>query len=242
MKTICLLLLMASLGYAQQATKPSMQAESAGKCSPNILANQGQVRFVCNASMDRVTAAKIVTLLNRILQQQGTNEGNGEINAKLDEILGFLKREAEAHEQRQLPIDQLEAVKQLLSAHPAKIRIFYSQNDSEAYQLAKQISEILVGSGWTLTEPVTGVLSFVEGGAPPLYGMSLAYRGDKPERPGAQVHIDPSTPVGVLTNVLMHFFRDGFVVDPAPTNSDEFLQLIVFPNPKSKPPSVQGKG
>ena len=232
MKTVCLLLLMASLAYAQQATKPSMQAESTGKCSPNILSNQGQVRFVCNTSVDDATAAKIVTLLNRILQQQGNGRGDAEVNNKLDEILGFLRRQAEAHEQRELPSQQIEAIKQALRTHPSKILILYAQQNEEAYRLAKQIGDVLADSGWTLIQPITGMVSFSTGGGP-MYGMEVQYKGEKVEA-AARVHYDASTPWGVLTGVLSHLFPEAVYLTPGPDFEPGLVHLQIYANPKSK--------
>jgi hypothetical protein len=238
MKPVCLLVLFSATVFAQQpAPAPSMQAESSGKCSPNILSNQGRVQFVCNATMDTATAAKIVSLLNRILQQESDSGGNAEVNSKLDEILGFLRTEAQAREPRQLPGDQLEAVRRALSTRPAKIWIWYSGQDGEAYQLAKQISEILVDSHWTLKQPITGMMLLVEGGGPLPYGIEVKYRGEKP-LPGARVTFDSSTPWGVLCGVLMHFFPQDVYLDPEPNLDADIIWLSVYPNPKSKPATM----
>lgn len=238
MKPVCLLVLFSASVFAQQpAATPSMQAESSGKCSPNILANQGRVQFVCNTTMDTATAAKVVSLLNRILQQQSDGGGDAKVNSKLDEILGFLRTEAQAHEPRQLPNDQLEAMRQTLSMHPTTVRIFYSGQDGEAYQLAKQISDILVSSHWTLKEPVTGMMLLTEGGAPPPYGIKLTYRGEK-SLPDTRVHWDTSTSWGVLCAVLSHYFPEEVYLDPEPNIEANLVQLFVYPNPKSKPATM----
>src|SRR5271166_3516939 len=109
MRYFIFVLLSTALTYGQQPS-PSIQAQSSGKCSPNILSNKGRVQFVCNAAIDTATADKIVILLNRILQQQNDGGDEAEVNRKLDEILGFLRSEAQAHLQRQLPSDQMGAV------------------------------------------------------------------------------------------------------------------------------------
>ena len=226
------MVLSTALVYGQQAP-PSIQAQSSGKCSPNILSNKGRVQFVCNAAIDAATADKIVVLLNRILQQQNDGGGEADVNRKLDEILGFLRSEAQAHEQRQLPSDQIEAVKQYLSTRPAKIWIFYSGQDGEAYQLAKQISDVLVSSGWSLKE-LTGATFLVEGNGPPLYGMEVKYRGEKAP-PGTRVHFDGSTPWGALVGVLSHFFPETVYQTPDPNIAADLIELTVYANPKSKP-------
>ena len=233
MKTICVLLFATGVLWAQQQpATPSIQAESSGKCSPNILANKGEVRFVCNATMDGATAAKIVTLLNRILQQQSTNESGDEINKKLDEILGFVRRQAEAHEQRRLPNQQIEAIKQTFRRHPSKILILYIQQNDEAYRLAKQIGDILASSGWTLIQPVSGMMSLSEGGGP-MYGMEVQYKGEKVEA-GAGAQYDGSTPWGVLTGVLTLFLPQPVYLTPSPGFEPDVIHLIIFANPKSK--------
>jgi hypothetical protein len=231
-KNVFLLIAVASTVYGQNQVPP-MQAESSGKCSPNILSNQGRVQFVCNAEMDKATAAKVVALLNRILEQQ-QKKGDAEVNDKLDRILEFLRNEAKLHEPRQLPSDQLEAVEQLLSTHPTTFQIYYVLQDGEGYQLAKQISDVLVRSHWKPKEPVAGVMIPSEPSGP-FYGMSLGYHGDKPAHPGDRVQMNPDSPEGTLTKVLMELFPDDFVVDPRPTTEPGIVYLTVFANPKSKP-------
>lgn len=239
MKPILVLFLFTAVVYSQQpAPAPSIQAESSGKCSPNILSNKGTVQFVCNTSMDAATAAKIVALLNRILQQESGSDGQAETNHKLDEILGFLRSEAQIHEQRQLPSDKIEAIKQYLSTHTAKISIFYSGQDGEAYQLAKKISEILVSSGWSLKDPITAMMLFPGGGAPPPYGLEVKYRGEK-VGPNVGVHYDSSTPWGVLTGVLVRFYPESFHLTPDANMDADLIQLYVYPNPKSNPAASQ---
>ncbi len=74
-------------GLAQQVT-PSVQATSSGVCSPNVVSNQGPVTITCNAAMDKATVTKIVSLLNRIVREEGSSD---EVNRKLDSILEFLQ-------------------------------------------------------------------------------------------------------------------------------------------------------
>jgi hypothetical protein len=77
--------------FAQQAP-PTIEAQSTGECSPNILSTQGKVEFTCNTSMDEATAKKIVSLLNQILRREGNSaDVTVEIDHKVDEILAFVK-------------------------------------------------------------------------------------------------------------------------------------------------------
>ncbi len=118
MKPVCFLIVLTTIAYAQQAPpKPSIQAESSGKCSPNILSNQGTVRFTCNAAIDKGTATKIVSLLNQILQKQGKENGASEVDQKLDEILGFLRNDAQAREPRHFTDAQKRTLIAALSVH-----------------------------------------------------------------------------------------------------------------------------
>lgn len=79
-----ILLLLASRGYgAQQA---HIEAQSSGTCSPNIVSNQGKVTFTCG--VDDATAKKIVSLLNRILKNEG---GSASIDQKLDQLIEFVQ-------------------------------------------------------------------------------------------------------------------------------------------------------
>ena len=82
-----ILLLTVPLAYAQQQLA-SIEAESTGTCSPNILSNQGKVEFTCKTVMDNATATKIVSLLNQVLKHQ---DNSISINQKLDQILEFLQ-------------------------------------------------------------------------------------------------------------------------------------------------------
>jgi hypothetical protein len=124
--------------------KPSVDAESSGDCSPNILSNQGEVRFTCNTSMDEATAKKIVSLLNQIIKKENSKGGAGEaeINHKLDEILDFLRNQS-----RHLSQDQKVNLATLLAAAPQDF-YFVSAPDAETTHFGNDILSVLQAAGW----------------------------------------------------------------------------------------------
>jgi len=230
MKAVCVLILLATSACGQQQSAPAIHAESSGKCSPNILSNQGTVQLTCTAVMDKATADKMVGLLNQILQRQGSG-GEADVNRKLDEILDFLRTAAQEQAPRQISSDHLEDVRQLLETHPAKVWIFYSGQDTEAYQLAKQVQDILVSSHWTLKEQVTAAMLMVGSGAAPLTGIEIRYRGERAP-PGTRVSYNATTSWGVLCAVLAHYFPDQIALTPQPDFDADLIQLWVYPKPK----------
>ena len=76
-------LLGAPVCAAQSAT-----AVSSGACSPNVIANKGQVIFTCTAPLDNETVKKIGLLLNEVVKKEKTDAQN--TNKKLDEIIDLL--------------------------------------------------------------------------------------------------------------------------------------------------------
>jgi len=86
-----LLLHLITFSFAVLAQQPAVNAEMspAGVCSPNIISNQGPVTITCNTAIDQATAAKVVSLLNRILRDEGAS--SDEVNKKLDSIMEFLQ-------------------------------------------------------------------------------------------------------------------------------------------------------
>jgi len=71
--------------------------------------------------MDTATAAKIVSLLNRILQKQTAAANDTEANQKLDQILEFLRDEAQAREPRHLTEAQRQVLIATLSSAPNQV-------------------------------------------------------------------------------------------------------------------------
>jgi hypothetical protein len=137
------ILLFALSACGQQ--KPSVEAQSSGDCSPNILSNQGEVQFTCNTSMDEATAKKIVSLLNQIIKKEnsGTTAGSEkEINQKLDEILNFLRNQS-----RHLGDDQKEKLASLLKVAPQDF-YFVSAPDAETTHFGNDILGVLHSAGW----------------------------------------------------------------------------------------------
>jgi hypothetical protein len=118
-----------------------------------------------------------------------------------------------------------------VSRRPSKILILYTQNDSEAYILAKQIGDALSAAGWTLTQPVTAAMAFTD---TPRYGVEVDYRGAQTTL-GSRVDIDPNAAWGVLSQELMRLLPEEFHISLSPNAQTEYIQLIVYPNPKLKP-------
>ena len=112
------------IGMPTFAQKPTAVADSTGACSPNIISNQGQVQFTCNAPLDADTARKIVSLLNQILKKENSaTDPSAGTNQKLDQILTFLQNQAQQVQalqqqayQRHLTDDQKAKLIQLLKA------------------------------------------------------------------------------------------------------------------------------
>jgi|SRR5579862_1341359 len=91
MRFLCVLILFASTLLGQQPNS-SIEAQSSGTCSPNIISNQGKVQFICDAALNKATAMKVVSLLNQIFHKEDeTQDLAANSNQKLDEMLTFLK-------------------------------------------------------------------------------------------------------------------------------------------------------
>jgi hypothetical protein len=82
------LLLIPTAGFCQEVPKPSVQADSSGACSPNIIANEGRVQITCNTAIDQETLKKVLSILNQVLRKQNDSSVT---NQKLDQILALLR-------------------------------------------------------------------------------------------------------------------------------------------------------
>jgi len=157
-----IILLFAMSAFAQQQS-PTIEAQSSGECSPNILSNQGKVQFTCNTSMDAATAKKIVSLLNQILQKENsTTNPKEEINHKLDEILGFVRSQTQESQrlaagvqelqqqvqQRHLSEDQKTKLASLLKVVAPQEFYFVSAPDAETTYFGSEIVSVLDSAGW----------------------------------------------------------------------------------------------
>ncbi len=92
MRILAVLVFALAATASGQPQSPNIEAQSSGKCSPNILSNQGIVQFTCSTALDKTTAAKIVSMLNRILQKESSSGGlTGDVDEKVDQLLNFLK-------------------------------------------------------------------------------------------------------------------------------------------------------
>jgi hypothetical protein len=144
-----LFILLFALSAFGQQKPPSVEAQSSGDCSPNILSNRGEVQFTCNTSMDEATAKKIVSLLNQILKKEiskGTTAGSeGEINHKLDEILDFLRNQS-----RHLSDDQKDKLVSVLKVAAPQELYFISAPDAETTYFSNEILSVLQSAGWNV--------------------------------------------------------------------------------------------
>jgi len=83
-----ILALAMSFAVAQKQPSPTVEAQSSGECSPNILANQGRVEFTCNTTMDKETAKKFASLLSQLLRKEDNSATTvEEMNRKVDKLL-----------------------------------------------------------------------------------------------------------------------------------------------------------
>jgi hypothetical protein len=87
MKCLLLIMLAFSIPAMAQHSPGTADVKSYGECSPNIIANVGEVKITCNASLDQATANKLASLLTQILRK-GTKDANTleEINRKIDKL------------------------------------------------------------------------------------------------------------------------------------------------------------
>jgi hypothetical protein len=146
-----------------QQQSPTIEAQSSGQCSPNILSNQGKVQFTCNAPMDATTATKIVSLLNQILQKEsGATNPTGDINNKLDEILAFVRTQGQESQrlaagvqelqqqikQRHLSESQKAKLASLLRADSPQEFYFLCAPDAETTYFSNEILNVLESAGW----------------------------------------------------------------------------------------------
>ena len=163
MRLLLSIILASGLSAFAQQQFSTVEAQSSGECSPNILANQGKVQFTCNTPMDPPTAKKIVSLLNQILQKESsTTNPTEEINHKLDEILGFVRTQMQESQrlaagvqelrqqvqQRNLTEDQKVKLTSLLKAAAPQELYFVSAPDAEATYFSNELLSVLDSAGW----------------------------------------------------------------------------------------------
>jgi hypothetical protein len=171
MKLLFFFILGCSLSAFGQQQSPTIEAQSSGECSPNILSNQGKVQFTCKAPMDATTAKKIVSLLNQILQKESrTANPKKETNRKLDEILDFVRSQAQQSQklaagvqqlqqqvqQRHLSEDQKVKLVSLLRATTPQEFYFISAPDAEATHFSNEILTVLDSAGWKVVPHLAG--------------------------------------------------------------------------------------
>ena|ERR1700733_102889 len=169
------------IGMPTFAQKPTAVADSTGACSPNIISNQGQVQFTCNAPLDADTARKIVSLLNQILKKENSaTDPSAGTNQKLDQILTFLQNQAQQVQalqqqayQRHLTDDQKAKLIQLLKADAPQEFYFISAPDPETTYFSNEILAALDSAGWkavphppnwpVFEKPGQGIIVWVDG-------------------------------------------------------------------------------
>ena len=150
-----------SASAQQQPATPA--AQSSGACSPNILSNQGKVEFTCNTSIDAATATKIVSLLNQILQKEGAaRKPIDEVNIKLDEILAFLRSQAQQSQKMAAGIERIQQQIQerhlseyqkfmfasILKSYAPKEFYFLCAPDAETTHFADEVLDVMESAGW----------------------------------------------------------------------------------------------
>jgi len=133
---------------------------------------------------------------------------------------------------RVLTGEQITQLETNIAPYPGKIFIMYKQDDTEAYNIAKQIGDALTAAKWTLKQPVTPVEVVVQTGPPP-HGMELSWPSEA-ATPGQNVRFDVQTPPGILGGSLMYLFRPNFSVRPLPTADPDWIHLVVFSNAPPK--------
>jgi hypothetical protein len=156
-----IVLMLAAPIFAQQPA--SIDAQSSGECSPNILSNQGKVQFTCNASIDAATAKKVVSLLNQVLHKEGSAvNSTDEANRKLDELLGFARVQFQESQQlaagfqelqlqvqqRHLSEEQRIKLLSLLKVPAPQELYFVSAPDAETTYFGNDILSALDSAGW----------------------------------------------------------------------------------------------
>jgi hypothetical protein len=148
--------------FAQQPS-PTLDAQSSGECSPNILANQGKVEFTCNTSLDKDTAKKLASLLSQLLRKEGNSANTvEEINRKVDELLDFVKKQTPVP-RRLTPSTKTELIN-CLKKKPGRFTIGALQGDGEAYKFAEDWREVFLSAGWEIEHTDIPIQIFMIGG------------------------------------------------------------------------------
>jgi hypothetical protein len=130
---------------------------------------------------------------------------------------------------RTLSPEQVTQFVSLVKRAPGKFSITYSQNDEEAYSVAKQIGDALVQGGWTSTAPLAAAITVTPTG-PPLRGIMVRWKGDA-LIPGKMFSISLDEPAGCLMQTLETFFPKGVIPNRNPDNDGEQIHIWVEPNP-----------
>jgi hypothetical protein len=142
-----IVLVFAMSAFAQQPPSPTVEAQSSGECSPNILANQGKVEFTCNTSLDKDTAKKLASLLSQLLRKEGSSANTvEEINHKVDELLDFVKKRTPVP--RRLPPQTKTELIDCLKKKPGQFSVEAIADNGEAYQYAEDWREVFLSAGW----------------------------------------------------------------------------------------------
>jgi hypothetical protein len=132
---------------------------------------------------------------------------------------------------RKLTDQQVVMLKQYAALCPAKIRIYYQSGDLEGYALAKQIGDALEQVGWTLSQPINGVMTISQ---VPTVGLSIGWKGN-PVPPRTNIFLEANTPQGVLAGVLNIALPGELTVNPSPDLDPGLVTLDVYTNPKVAP-------
>ena len=216
MKSLCfVVVLFISLSYGQQTTT-TVEAQSSGACSSNILSNQGRVEFTCNAPMVKATVNKVVSLLNQILQKQATGGSDKEINDKLDHILASLQNEAQAREPRHYSESQKNTLIGALSNTPGQVvNILRTARSNEIETLTEQFIEIFAKAGWRI-----GNNGLALSGLEKAVGLGVVVRSQEEH---------PKAADALLITLMNEGFKvEGGINAQVPVNE---IRLVVAPKP-----------
>jgi hypothetical protein len=164
--------------------------------------------------MDKATATKIVSLLNQILHKQANGGGESDVNQKLDEILTFLRSEAQAREPRHFTEEQKQALITALSATPNQVvNILSTARSAEIDIFESKFIDIFKKAGWRIGKEELSLVGFER-------ALGL----------GVVVHSDQEHPTGAETLFLTlknQGFKVGTATNPeVPTNE---IRLVIAP-------------
>lgn len=139
--------------YAQ-----AIDTTSHGPCSPNIVANKGEVNFTCQVKLDSEAAKKLNDILNEAMAEAKASQDQ---NAKLDEILRFIRQQMP----RRLTDVQKSDISACLSKKPGTFTIAALDGNSEVYRYAQDWRDVFLNAGWKIEHTDIPIQLFMIGGS-----------------------------------------------------------------------------